>query len=111
MNNRICPRCRQAKPIIEPSKDYPWGRDPCLCELWSNPKINYSCCGHGKNEEAYITTTDGYRFVMKESVGNRMRIKIDGEYVSCIMGINPYVTMELADGRVFYLQTVERRLE
>ena len=106
----ICPRCNKAKPIIDPNKDYPWGRDPCLKDLWNNPDIAYACCGHGKNKDAYILTTDRSRFVLADSEDSVCCIKLEGKYVTCVMGINPYVTIELEDGRVFYLEIVKRRL-
>lgn len=109
--SKQCPHCKKYKKIIKHS-DIRWGgRDACLSDLYDNREIAYACCGHGDDKQAYILTTDGYRFVLPECENTVYSIEIEGKYVTCVMGINPYVTIELSDGRVFYLGTIKKRLD
>lgn len=51
---RPCKRCGEW-----PNKH---GHDHCLADL--GDKVNYACCGHGHDREAYISFKDGRRFIL-----------------------------------------------
>ena len=54
--DRPCKRCG-AKATI-------FGHDACLEDLADCKGITNACCGHGRDEDAYILLADGRRFIL-----------------------------------------------
>lgn len=44
----------------------PDGEDYCLRKLAGCKGINYACCGHGNDEDAYILLEDDRKFVLEK---------------------------------------------
>ena len=57
---RICPRCHKPHVDVNGVCDV----DFCLQGLSNCSFITNACCGHGRDEEAYITLADGRRFIL-----------------------------------------------
>lgn len=53
---RPCKRCGIKATIF--------GHDACLENLTDCKGITNACCGHGRNEDAYILLKDGRRFIL-----------------------------------------------
>lgn len=60
--DRPCKRCG-VKPTI-------FGHDDCLKDLTDCIGVVSACCGHGRDEDAYILLTDGRRFVFDRRMKN-----------------------------------------
>ena len=58
----ICPKCNKPRLDINGVKDC----DFCLQGLTTCDFIDYACCGHGKDENAYISLKDGRLFKLSE---------------------------------------------
>ena len=56
----ICPRCGKPRLDINGVEDC----DFCLQGLSNCDFIDNACCGHGTDEDAYISLRDGRRFVL-----------------------------------------------
>ena len=56
-NPRPCKRCGH-----HPIKDGELKYDYCLGNLGDN--VTSACCGHGRDEDAYILLVDGRRFIL-----------------------------------------------
>ena len=56
IKERPCKRCGIKATIF--------GHDACLKDLTDCKGITNACCGHGRNEDAYILLKDGRRFIL-----------------------------------------------
>ena len=56
---RPCKRCG-----VKPTT---FGHDACLEDLTGCKGITNACCGHGRDEDAYILLADGRRFVLDKT--------------------------------------------
>lgn len=59
-DKEICKRCNKPRLDINGVVDC----DFCLQGLTVCDFIDYACCGHGDDEQAYISLKDGRRFVL-----------------------------------------------
>lgn len=59
-NKKVCEQCGKPQLDINGVKDC----DFCLQGLTVCDFIDYACCGHGHDENAYISLKDGRRFVL-----------------------------------------------
>lgn len=57
---KICQKCGKPQLDINGVEDC----DFCLQGLTVCDFIDYACCGHGKDENAYISLKDGRRFIL-----------------------------------------------
>ena len=59
-DKEICPNCNKPRLDINGVKDC----DFCLQGLTVCDFIDYACCGHGDDSQAYISLKDGRRFIL-----------------------------------------------
>ena len=59
-HKKVCENCGKPRLDINEVENC----DFCLQGLTTCDFINYACCGHGKDEYAYINLKDGRRFVL-----------------------------------------------
>ena len=62
IKERPCKRCGVKATIF--------GHDACLEDLTDCIGVVSACCGHGRDEDAYILLTDGRRFILDTKVIN-----------------------------------------
>lgn len=58
----VCPKCNKPRLDINGVDNC----DFCLQSLTTCDFINNACCGHGNDDEAYISLKDGRLFVLSE---------------------------------------------
>ena len=61
-HKRVCEKCNKPRLDINGVENC----DFCLQGLTTCDFIDNACCGHGNNEEAYISLKDGRLFVLSE---------------------------------------------
>jgi hypothetical protein len=61
-HKRVCQKCKKPRLDINGVKDC----DFCLQGLTTCSFIDNACCGHGNDENAYISLKDGRLFVLSE---------------------------------------------
>ena len=61
-HKKVCQRCNKPQIDINGVKDC----DFCLQGLTTSDFVEYACCGHGNDEDAYIKLKDGRLFVLSE---------------------------------------------
>ena len=61
-HKRVCPKCNKPRLDINNVEDC----DFCLQGLTTCDFIDNACCGHGNDEDAYISLKDGRIFVLSE---------------------------------------------
>ena len=66
-NDRSCGHCHEMTG--------PDGHDPCLGTL---PDVSNACCGHGREEEAYVVTLDDTRYAGAKAMQLMDRLKEEG---------------------------------